>query len=252
MKFLISTLFVFGVLYSVEGLPQSLTGKRSEIALPATNAERLKRGLPLKPPVQRTTAIKAARSGLPPPVFTNSELYGFVSISSGSTQVGYLQCTASCNLVPITESYDATSVRFTPNDLNGGGQPFTITYDGGHLPDIGGHVFQSTGELGPGSPGEARLDSVAVDQPGAHPSSGAVEFTEASIWKYTQSTGLLVPTWIDSSDDGIDTYIMADPNGDLYLSGDVDEFEAKHGAGSSGPLTFHFPAQFTVPPRSRR
>ncbi|KZT60946.1 hypothetical protein CALCODRAFT_491889 [Calocera cornea HHB12733] len=243
MKLLLPALVTLSVLCSVEGLPQSLAGKRSGMDLPATNAERLRRGLPLKPPVQRTTARKATRSGAP--VTPPSELFGFVSISFGSTPVGYLECTASCSLVP--QSYDATAVRFTPNDLNGGGLPFTIEYDGGHLPYIGGHVFSSIGELGPGLVGEARLDSV-VDAPSPYPSSGTVEFAEASIWRYTQSTGILVPTWTDSTDHAITTYLMAAPNGDLYLTGDAAEFVAKHGSGSAGPLTFHFPGIFTSPP----
>jgi len=249
MKYYIPLLLIFAAVFPVQGLPGAVSRSSGNSELPSTNAERIKRGLPLKPPVQRTTPSKARRSGLPLPPPT--ELYGFISVSSGDTQIGYLQCKASCNLVPITESYDATPVRFTPNDLSGGGEPFGIQYDGGHLPDIGGHVFPSAGELGPGSAAEARLDSVAIDQPGTYPSSSTIEFSESAIWKYTQATGVLVPTWIDSTNHGIDTYIMAAPNGDLYLSGDANEFEYTHGSGSSGPLTFYFPAHFTIPPRSR-
>ncbi|EJU02447.1 hypothetical protein DACRYDRAFT_107364 [Dacryopinax primogenitus] len=166
----------------------------SGIELPATNAERLRRGLPLKPPVQRTTAKNPKRSSIPPPPL--NELYGFISISDESGPVGYLQCEAYCKMLPIIYSYEATSFRFTPNDLNGGGQPFPVTYDGGHLPNMGGHVSANVGELGPGS-------------------------------------------------------AAADPSGNLYLTGDVAEFQSLHGTGSSGALTFHFPAIFVNPPRAR-
>jgi len=236
---------LFSCVHSLPHEASRVAYKRGDLDLPTTNAERLRRGLPLKPPARRSTAAKARRSSSPP-----TELYGFVSVSSGGSQIGYLRCTVHCVLIPITESYDATSVRFTPNDLYGGGNPFSIEYDGGHLPNIGGHVFANGGDLGSNSNDAALLDSVAMDQPGAYPYSSNEEFTEGSIWTYTQSNGLLTPTWINAGDVSISTLIMAAPNGDLYLTGSESTFRSGYGATSSGPLTFHFPAQFTVPPRS--
>ncbi|EJU02448.1 hypothetical protein DACRYDRAFT_116131 [Dacryopinax primogenitus] len=217
-------------------------GIHSENA-PFTNAERLQRGLPLKPPVRRTTlpgthhSPSASASPSPSPSPSSSVRAGYVAVFSGDARIGYLQCSETCKVIPNDESYYATAVTFT---LNPRGLPFDIMYDGASSPNIGGLVDAFSGDLGTRSTAEARLQSVPTTKPGDLPPSSVAEFSESAIWTYAPLNGLLVPTWINSFNDDVTTFIMADDKGNLFLSGDVSEFRVKHGTQSSGPLTFHF------------
>jgi hypothetical protein len=69
-------------------------------------------------------------------------------VFSGDSRVGYLECGETCQVIPSSESYYATAVRFTARGNNG---PFDIIYDGASNANMGGLVEAFSGDLGKGS-----------------------------------------------------------------------------------------------------
>ncbi|KZT60947.1 hypothetical protein CALCODRAFT_491890 [Calocera cornea HHB12733] len=243
MRSFVYITFVSALVSCVYALPRPTRSYGRDADLPATNAERLGRSLPLKAPVRRSAAVgtrtSASASSSPSPSASSSVRAGYVAVFDGDSRIGYLQCKETCQVIPNEESYYATAVQFSPDSQ---GKPFDITYSGGSNPNMGGLVGAFSGDLAPGSAAEARIQSVGTTNPGVIPFTSHAEFTESAIWSYNKSNGLLTPTWTNSLNDDITTFIMADANGDLFLSGDAAEFESKHGSQSAGPLTFHFNA----------
>jgi len=232
--------FISALVSCVSALPQPARPHNPrDSKLPRTNAERLRRGLPLKPPVRRWISPAASPSASS----TSSSQAGFVAVFSSDVRIGYLQCGETCRIIPNDESYYATAVRFTSNSQ---GTPFDIVYDGASNPNMGGFVQAFSGNLGEHRAAEARLQSVVTTNAGVHPSDTFSAFTESAIWTYAPSNGVLTPTWIDSKNNDITTLIMADDKGNLFLSGDATKFEAKHGTQVSGPLTLQFTAASPV------
>lgn len=245
MRSFVYLTFVSALLSCVSALPQPTRSYGRDSDLPATNAERIRRGLPLKAPARRGTGVGArssassSASASPSPSPSSSVRAGYVAVFSGDSRIGYLQCSETCQIIPNNESFYATAVHFNPDSQ---GKPFDVVYSGGSNPNMGGLVEAFSGDLAEGSAAEARIQSVPTTNPGSIPFSSHAEFTESAIWSYNKSDGLLTPTWTNSLNDDITTLIMSDINGDLFLSGDADAFILKHGSRSFGPLTFHFSA----------
>ncbi|KZT61052.1 hypothetical protein CALCODRAFT_480217 [Calocera cornea HHB12733] len=134
-------------------------------ALPATNAERLRRGLPLKAPTRVLKARQAeASAGLTEPGLTHEllaegqvedvwksihlkreelplmpagpkKIEGYIALSlwPDDRTVGYLACAAECAVVPPTAVSRATVFNFTAPSPAAGGEDsrFEIGFEGG-------------------------------------------------------------------------------------------------------------------------
>ncbi|KZT60945.1 hypothetical protein CALCODRAFT_480338 [Calocera cornea HHB12733] len=213
-------------------------GKRSLADLPSTNAERLRRNLPLKPPMRRdgTRAARSSPSAMPTksqaPVTYVANIYA----EQNGSMLGYLQCDTSCILIPAAQKSNATTVSFSPN----GTTPFDLLLlnNNTQLNAIGGLVLEKSGDLGTGSSAAAMLELVAPSKAGSFPPNAVQQFTESAIWTYSSSQKL-TPSWTTSANLTHEVAIMMDPHsGALYLTGDIDVFKTEHGAASPGPLSF--------------
>jgi hypothetical protein len=198
---------------------------------PATNAERLRRGLPLKAP--RRSRTSAAKRAVPSPVTT----YGVLQVRGASgNMVGYVGA--------IRNSYGQygfttnpalrllVSFTYTPNDNN-----VNIAISDPSYSILAATVRppSTNNDLGPGSYNYAYLTgarsavpagSPAQDAPNTYTdSTGVPADSETSIWAYDSSTGVVSARWINGDGSVASTQIAYNPRDNLLvLVGDLTSF----------------------------
>ncbi|KAH9485697.1 hypothetical protein JR316_0002609 [Psilocybe cubensis] len=228
-----------------------------------TNAERLGRGLPLKPPVRRGHAARSQVSPIPQvpepeepePPTTEPEpkevvYQGKIEVrKTDGTSLGYIYATnrASGLFTYGTVEGSALTISFSLNEGVTSGTNLAITMlnsDGPLLGLVQGRdsttVDIATGsfnylyingiELPGSSPG-----SVPITMPNGYSSNRAAE---SHIWNLDLTTGDLSPQWINSDGSSPVTKLWSQSNF-LYAGADPAAFLAKYPSAVT-PLTLHF------------
>ncbi|KZO95005.1 hypothetical protein CALVIDRAFT_186839 [Calocera viscosa TUFC12733] len=216
--------------------------------LPSTNAERLRRGLPLKAPTRVLKARQAEistvitipsleleptlaekkkkkvllgkREELPliPPAPQKMEGYIALSLWPDDRTLGYLACASECAVLPPTAVSRATVFNFSPGHA-AGEERFGISFEQGVL---GGTIKDE--------------DTTNIALSPISPSS-ADPAVQSHLFTYDPSTSALAPHW-----EGLELALSAYEGG-LRLTSDIeglrDERYRKGGKGA-GPLMMSF------------
>ncbi|KAH8091777.1 hypothetical protein BXZ70DRAFT_909643 [Cristinia sonorae] len=198
---------------------------------PETNAQRLKRGLPPKPPVRRTNRALQPRASPPPlPVAPT----GYIKVVS-SSQTGYVSARAnSFGEYGYTANLDE-ALKVTL--LNTAGSPFDVVALNGiaEFPTLGFiKGFASTNsDLHTGSHNYAYLGGVTPTPPGSpalvlpnsfSSASGVPEGVESAVWSLG-TDGQLKPSWVNTDGGKPPIWIMYVDGAAAYaISGDPPAF----------------------------
>jgi len=223
-----------------------------------SNAELLRRGLPLNNPVLRrgTPARRSAPSSVPPPVkithagivevhnAANGDLLGYISknLVNGGAQLGYDPSVANALLVSFQ------------TDSTGSGTDIDISM-GNSNPNWpllgliqGRDDTDSNFEAGSYQYGYLGGVSNPGTQPGDRPSLidnsyfiGTPRTAETAVWTFNGSSGKLTPVWIneDGTTPALQTWTQSTG---LYIGGDQGAFVSRYPAPATA-VTYKFVPQ---------
>lgn len=218
-----------------------------------TNAELLRRGLPLKSPVLRrgTPTRRTDPSAVPQPVSSTTTNTGVIQIRNANTGsvLGYISTTSSNSIMALqstsdgalTVSFDADSTG-TSTQLNlgmensGSGYPYLGLVQAIADPDS---VFSPT------SSNFGFIVGTVQTAPGAVPANidnsysahyGKQRTGESAVWVFDSDTDTLTPQWInpDKSTPSLGTYVL---DNELVFAGNLATAQAGFGQGIV-PITF--------------
>ncbi|KAJ6485328.1 hypothetical protein C8R47DRAFT_1216891 [Mycena vitilis] len=223
---------------------------------PRTNAERLRRGLPLLVPARRRAADAArpARRSSLPPVTRQGNI---IVIGSDGTPLGLLSeqmndfgefgylASKPFQVICVAFTYDpdapsvVVDLRVT--------DPITDPAGEGSMGGIVG-IGSSSPDLGPRNPNYNPVGLVSHTPPSSPPVSGANSFSditgtdtdiESAIWTFDPSTTALVPHWVNTDSSLPPTTLVYAPSEPMIaLAGDVDAFRSATGETSAQLVTF--------------
>jgi len=220
-----------------------------------TNAQRLARRLPLKPPARRRASpVIAARqsqtSALPPVTYS-----GVIQVFSGTSSLGYVAPDPNYWTPLLTPDISsALSISFQlPEGATSGSQ-----LNMNELNDNRGALFapvvgrdSTSSDIAPGNFNYFYLDPTAApgtlpgDTPQSTPSffassSGLDKQTETSVWSVDLVAGTLSAQWINTDSSSPTTVFFVQSN-HLYAGGDADAFHSRFPAPVS-TVTLQFVA----------
>ncbi|WWC95550.1 hypothetical protein V866_002415 [Kwoniella sp. B9012] len=228
---------------------RGLPFKRS---LCSTNAECLRKGLPLLKPVRRATGTRALR----PRQSDSPEVYsgGIQVFNSDGNSIGYI----SKNIIPdggydlTTSPYEAVSLLFSQD----GSDPFTITISSNDrqagYPYLGGAFNDQSSNIGSGSSAFALLSGISKEISGtAQPDDEGLENTrglyggqETAIFLYNPATQAITGRWTNTDSSKQDT-IFFNGSGQNYGFGmiaqsDYQAFTQDFDSASPQIVTFKY------------
>ncbi|KAF8956766.1 hypothetical protein BDZ97DRAFT_1925139 [Flammula alnicola] len=203
------------------------------------NAQRLARGLPLKPPTRRTSSVIAARQAQPSSVPSTTYTV-VIQVMSGSSSLGYVATDPNYwtpLLVPSTS--DALHLSFSlPVGATSGSQ-LDLT-----MGDASGSLFglvegrdSTSADIGTGNFNYLYLDPVSPlgSPPGSRPAdipskfstaSGLNKLAESSVWNVDLVAEALTAQWIntDGTSPATDFFVQSNH---LYAGGDANAFHSR-------------------------
>ncbi|KAJ7653643.1 hypothetical protein DFH06DRAFT_523995 [Mycena polygramma] len=227
---------------------------------PRTNAERLRRSLPLLLPARRGAAgaSRPARRSSVPPVTRKGNI--IVDGSDGTPlgllseqmndfgEYGYLAHLSNpFQVICVAVTYDPDALS-TVMDLRVI-DPVTDPAGEGFMGGIVG-MGSSSSDLGPGNPNYNPIGLVSHTPASSPPVSGANSFSdvtgtpmdiESAIWTFDPSTSALVPHWVNADSSLPPTALVYAPSESepmVALVGDVDAFRSATGQESAQLVTF--------------
>ncbi|PPQ98112.1 hypothetical protein CVT26_003246 [Gymnopilus dilepis] len=207
-----------------------------------TNAERLAKGLPLKPPTRRSKKAHAARSN-PSPVPTITYL-GYIDVRSGPDSVGYVTNAGTAasvgHYMTTTDQSQAllVSISLPVGAVSASNVDISIPSLGGELlgwvegrddtsPDMAQGSYNYlylTGISPPGSDPNAR----PANLPNVYTStSGNARAAESSVWSVNLNSGSVDFQWTnsDGSTPSVTAFLQS---GAVYANGDPSAFFGRY------------------------
>ncbi|EAU90077.2 hypothetical protein CC1G_08350 [Coprinopsis cinerea okayama7 len=216
------------------------TKTKSRPQMRMTNAERLRKKLPLNPPVRRDGSRRVApRQASPlPPVVTeggagvfdeNGDLIGYVSAS----------LSPSGQMVMTTDENDVLSFVTAYQPPVAGVSDFArITMANPDFPIVGAIQGRdnSDASIGPGSPnylyvGGVELPGTVPESPGEEigntytDATGIDRLVQTDIWQVQTATGMVMARWVNPDGSIVNANAYMQGN-NIYLLGDPDAFQA--------------------------
>ncbi|TFK39516.1 hypothetical protein BDQ12DRAFT_705008 [Crucibulum laeve] len=251
-----------GMEYCASNFPTDVLVERSSLPSPTvktarhawTNAERLVRGLPLKPPTRRDSARRSGPSALPQVEkrgiieitnTDNGQVIGYVSKNSFSkAQLRYQPAITDAVTVTFSANTGATSLtdaRITLVDSDvGAGYPLLGLIQGrddtnANIASRSFHYLYF---------GAVAVPGTAPNTPGAAVSNsytgvtGSQRVAESDVWNIDLTTGSITPQWTntDGSQPATDLFSQGTA---LYAGGDSAAFLSRY----PSPLT-HYTLKF--------
>ncbi|KAJ7054557.1 hypothetical protein C8F01DRAFT_1374194 [Mycena amicta] len=201
-----------------------------------SNAERVRRGLPLKAPASRVIHAARTQSSPVPPVTYS----GVLQVFSGDVSLGYIAPDPNYWTPLLTaDANSALQVSFQLNQGSTAGSQLDFTQLNDNRGGLFGFVLgrdSTSSDIAPGSFNYLYLDPVATSSgPGSTPqstpsyfstSSGLDKQAETSVWSVDLTSGDVSAQWINSDSSAPTTILFVQSN-HLYAGGDPDAFHSR-------------------------